>query len=1036
MKKVLLAFVLVSIAAVVSGSTVIDKSTKVEMSIANPIPSEKTAEMELRTYLEKIFGKYTPASANKKIILKYDEKLGKEEFRIKSQKDGSLTISGGRPRGVMYGTYWFLDRKLGVHWLTPSVEYVPSKTSVDLGDIDHSGKPTFASRLLQCSDNKFAARNLINVNSSTSKYPEEYGFQKFFGPAGFSHNLCVLIPPMKFFKKHPDIYALQRGKRRHGNATGITASYCLTNPKLAEIVVGEARKYLQANPDTIYLGIEEGDFTEGNCACKNCKAAELKYGKRVGGNWTEFANRVSSALKDEFPNVTFKTFAYLSSKRPPVNIKANDNVAVHYCAWGQRFGLAYNDPRNQSGKELIKDIKGWKKVAKHVLVWDYVACMGSLLSNADNLQNIDNMKLFRDLGVEGVFPEGSSPKSIGISGAAFRTWLLARAMWNPDECQGEELERTFCKEYFGEKAGAKIAEYYKTYRDVNKKEGFWGFTMAGPLRGTPKFMSPEVTAKVYKLVKEAYALADTPERKKRVQNAMTNVQYLVLRNYNDMKKANLIDESYDAIEKSLWDFLEANASAFSFKNYFSKQIKQLRLRNKIKATAQAEYNSIAQYAYDGDVNTNWHFAGPKAWCQIEFPEVREIHRITTILDQYGTLESHYKIAGSLDGKEWFELVAPRFEKGADFKDRHFIYADDKLEKPVKVKFVRTYRTGSKLGRTYNDALIFEQAFNLKEIPAAFKKPIQSTRRRTTLMIPYSVKDFTPGYNNFSTFDSKVTKNGLFSRENTQFASVLLFAYDKPLKVTIEFETKGGAALYAAHEKNVKTPRYVWSADFPVLTIYIPKEDLTRMRSSLKLMNLARRGQVHLKSVKVEEATEQDRLKFEKDQKAWFDTYQKRSQKKPAAKAKKPAAKTAKAVKVAKVAKKPAVLSVPAEIKFSGTPGVRVAKNTIVDKDGVLSSHKTLDCFLTINLPASEKTLKVTMKVHTTEKALLGILHDNLKQKIKRTHFGWGSQFDYMQTHTFTIPAERLKTPSLLRFFRMTKYPGEVKIKDMKIEAVK
>ena len=77
-----------------------------------------------------------------------------------------------------------------------------------------------------------------------------------------------------------------------------------------------------------------------------------------------------------------------------------------------------------------------------------------------------------------------------------------------------------------------------------------------------------------------------------------------------------------------------------------------------------------------------------------------------------------------------------------------------------------------------------------------------------------------------------------------------------------------------------------------------------------------------------------------------------------------------------------------------------------------------------------------MKVHTTEKALLGILHDNLKQKIKRTNFGWGSKFDYMQTHTFTIPAERLKTPSLLRFFRMTKYPGEVKIKDMKIEAVK
>ena len=1030
MKKVLLTFVFTGIVAAVFGGTVIDRSTKVEMQIANPIPAEKTAEVELRTYLEKIFGKFTPAAANKKIVLKYDAKLGAEEFNIKSQKDGSLTISGGRPRGVLYGSYWFLDRKLGVHWLTPSVEYVPSKTRVDLGDIDHFGKPAFASRLLLCLDHKYAARNLINVNSGSSKYPEEYGFYKFFGPAGFAHNLFTIVPPMKFFKKHPDIYALQRGKRRHGNATGVTASYCLTNPKLAEIVVEEARKILKANPNYTYFGIEEGDFTEGNCTCENCKAAELKYGKRVGGCWTEFANRVSGALKDEFPHVTFKTFAYLSSKRPPVNIKANDNVAVHYCAWGQRFGLAYNDPRNQSGKDLINDIKGWKKVAKHILIWDYVACMGNLISNADSLQNIDNMKLFRDLGAEGVFPEGSSPEDIGIYGAAFRSWLLARAMWNPDECQGEELERTFCKEYFGEKAGAKIAEYYKTYRDVNKKEGFWRFTMAGPLSGTPKFMGPEVTAKVYKLVKEAYALADTPEHKKRVLNAMTNVQYLVLRNYNDMKKANLIDESYDAVEKSLLDFLKANAPVARYNNY-SKQINMLSLRNKINATAQGEYNSIAQYAYDGNVKTNWHFAGPKAWCQIEFPEVREIHRITTVLDQYGTVESHYKIAGSLDGKEWFELVAPRFEKGADFKGQ-YIYADDKLEKPVKVKFVRTYRTGSKLAKTYNDALIYEQAFNLKEIPADFKQAYQSTRRRTTLLIPYSVKDFTPRYNNFSYFDSQLTKNGLISKKSIQFASVFLFAYDNPLKVTIEFESKDGAGLYIAHEKSVKTPRYMSSADFPVITVYIPKEDLTRMRSSLKLMNLTKRGQVHIKSIKVEEATEKDRLQYEKDLKAWKEAYERNRQKGKklavASKAKKSAAKTAKT-------KTATVLTVPAEIKFTETPGVRISKDSVVDKDGVLSCKKA-GSFLTITLPASDKALKVTMKVHTVEGALLGVLHDNRLQKLKRTNFGWGSKFDYMQTHTFTIPADRVKTQSVLNFHRMTKNPGEVRVKEMKIEAVK
>ena len=145
-------------------------------------------------------------------------------------------------------------------------------------------------------------------------------------------------------------------------------------------------------------------------------------------------------------------------------------------------------------------------------------------------------------------------------------------------------------------------------------------------------------------------------------------------------------------------------------------------------------------------------------------------------------------------------------------------------------------------------------------------------------------------------------------------------------------------------------------------------------------------------------------------------------------AKKTAAKTAKT-------KTAAVLTVPAEIKFTETPGVRISKDSVVDKDGVLSCKKA-GSFLTITLPASEKALKVTMKVHTVEGALLGILHDNRRQKIKRTNFGWGSKFDYMQTHTFTIPADRVKTQSVLNFHRMTKNPGEVRVKEMKIEAVK
>ena len=143
------------------------------------------------------------------------------------------------------------------------------------------------------------------------------------------------------------------------------------------------------------------------------------------------------------------------------------------------------------------------------------------------------------------------------------------------------------------------------------------------------------------------------------------------------------------------------------------------------------------------------------------------------------------------------------------------------------------------------------------------------------------------------------------------------------------------------------------------------------------------------------------------------------------------------IKLLKAAKSKAaaILAVPAEIKFAETPGVKVFNNTVVDKEGMLSNANA-GRFMTILLPPSEKSLKVTMKVHTTDKSLLGILHDNRWQKIKRANYGWGSKFDYMQTRTFTIPAERLKTKSELYFHKINKNPGEIKIKDMKIEVVK
>jgi hypothetical protein len=138
---------------------------------------------------------------------------------------------------------------------------------------------------------------------------------------------------------------------------------------------------------------------------------------------------------------------------------------------------------------------------------------------------------------------------------------------------------------------------------------------------------------------------------------------------------------------------------------------------KIKANASNLYaNYLPAKAYDGKIDTYWHAANSKGWCQIEFDKVKEIKRITSVFG-YST-SSHsgeYSISGSLDGKNWF-IIKPKTFVGAR-NNLKWVYSDDVLEKPIKAKFIRTYRLKAFTERKIrNDVAFYEQWFNLKELP--------------------------------------------------------------------------------------------------------------------------------------------------------------------------------------------------------------------------------------------------------------------------------------------------------------------------------
>ena len=137
-----------------AGDVILDGTAKVTMDIKNPIEAEKTACKELETYIQRIFSAYKGKSrANARIVLQYDVQLGAQEFKIKCGS-GKIIISGGRPQGVIYGAYWFLDRKMGVHLYDAHSEYCPSKEKITVKAFEKYGKPAIESRMYLFTNDK------------------------------------------------------------------------------------------------------------------------------------------------------------------------------------------------------------------------------------------------------------------------------------------------------------------------------------------------------------------------------------------------------------------------------------------------------------------------------------------------------------------------------------------------------------------------------------------------------------------------------------------------------------------------------------------------------------------------------------------------------------------------------------------------------------------------------------------------------------------------------------------------------------------
>ena len=493
---------------------------------ASASTSEKTAAKELQQYIEQMSGCLLPITndlntSSPRVIVGYNARLAlltgtmepaanDESFTYQTVgKD--LLIWGGSQRGTMYGVFAFLERELGIHWLTPKCTVLPTHHSWKLRKLNHSEKPFLDFRY----SNYFVASNVPQWSAHTrenmkwSPTINEYGnIEAYWG----AHTMGEFVTTKEFFGSHPEYFCLRDGKRYGGYG-----QLCLSNPEVLEVCKTRLMQFMRRNPNyRIYSLSQNDNFLF--CQCDKCKAIEDQYGGH-SGLIVWFVNQVADAVKQEFPDKFVGTFAYQYSRQPPTGIKPRENVVIRLCSIECCFAhpLDAGCPQNE---KFMCDLKGWAELAPHLFIWDYIVDYAQYIAPWPNFQVLGpNIKVFGDNKAIGVFEEAQY-QSAGAEFDELKAWVVNQLLWNPEQ-DVDSLVSIFVKGYYG-KAAPYVKEYYDLCQSLVKPDLHYGIY----IRENHEIYSDDFILKAFAILDKAKQAAESDNIREQVDRVRMQPLYL------------------------------------------------------------------------------------------------------------------------------------------------------------------------------------------------------------------------------------------------------------------------------------------------------------------------------------------------------------------------------------------------------------------------------------------------------------------------------------------------------------------------------
>lgn len=428
------------------------------------------------------------------------EPLEPHQIVIKSQaKD--VFIFGHSDLDTRYAVYEFLERYLGCKWYAPDAMKIPSLSSILLEPIDYVYTPEITTRTVH-------SKLFYENKSFADQQKVTYESFPYYAPEAKVHTFHRFLPEEKFYRSHPEYYAL-RGDQR------LPTQLCLTNEKVLEIVKDSVSALFARNPQASVVSVSQDD-NQQHCQCDACSKIDEEEGS-PSGTMIRFVNQVAA----DFPDKTISTLAYQYTRKPS-KTKPADNVLITLCS----IECDRAAPIAEKCTDFAKDLEGWGRLTDNVRIWDYTTQFTNFLAPFPNMHTLrPNIQLFRDNNAKWVFEQHSHNPSELFE---LRSYITAKLLWNPD-LDLDALLVEFTEGYYGV-AGTYIKAYVDLiHGELEKDADFFLFLYGDPSEAFGSYLRPELLTRYMELFDEAEnAVADSPELVARVKKARLGVDYAVL----------------------------------------------------------------------------------------------------------------------------------------------------------------------------------------------------------------------------------------------------------------------------------------------------------------------------------------------------------------------------------------------------------------------------------------------------------------------------------------------------------------------------